>query len=201
MQRLVVRGPFPDVAAFMNAAVCPKAAISLTVDDGERTQKLSFGQLRAALPVRLARRVPGKLEEPWDLIIDPVKRRRDGMVEVTYKFQLSRSEPDALILAVSMLYPRLCFVVGCVALDVDEQSSRFVHNGRSWRWHIPATRTEAILARVPEETAENADEVLWAEAEAGWAMMDEVVAHWKPKADVLMASLLKRDPRRPGLPG
>ena len=115
---------------------------------------------------------------------------------MTYGFQLDTSEPDALIVAISKVFPRLCFVVGCVAPNVDEQSSRLMLNGRSWRWQLSARRKKAIWAKVPKETEDNADEVTWALAEADWAMMDDVVAHWRPRVDKLTARVLGKAPAR-----
>ena len=69
-----------------------------------------------------------------------------------------------------------------------------MHKGQSWGWHLSARRKRAIWKkRVPEETKDNSDEVTWGLAEADWQMMDEVVAHWRPKMDALMARVLKKD--------
>lgn len=126
LQRLVVRGPGADVRAFQKAAASRVKPEYRTVRPQVRTQRLSFAKLRALLPSRDARTFSGKVEEPWDLVIEGPRRRMDGSLEVAYGFQLGQSEPDDLIVAVSKIFPRLCFVVGCVAPAVDEQSSRLV---------------------------------------------------------------------------
>src|SRR5881296_143622 len=127
LQRLVVRGSAPDVAAFTRAARSGERPRYLTVSRPLRTQKLSFEKLKGVLPPTIAGRVAPEPEEPWDLVVEQC-RLRDGTVEVTYKFQLSEFECEPLIVAVSKLYPRLCFVLGCVASFVDQQSSMFIHN-------------------------------------------------------------------------
>ena len=190
LQSLVVRGPGADVRAFQKAAASREKPEYSTVRPQVRTQRLSLVKLRALLPSRAAKTLSGDVEEPWDLVIEAPRRRKDGSLEVTYRFQLGKSEPDDLIVAVSKIFPRLCFVVGCVAPAVDEQSSRLVLNGRSWRWQLSARRKKTICAKVPKETEDNADEVTWALAEADWAMMDDVVAHWRPRVDKLTARVL-----------
>ena len=103
----------------------------MTVRTACRTQRLSFAKLSGLLPPQRARRFVVTLEEPWDLVVDPPEKLTDGLRKVTYGFQLSAFEPEDLIIEVSRLYPRLCFVIGCVAPSVDAQSSLLVHNGRS----------------------------------------------------------------------
>ena len=199
LQRLVIRGPARAVAAFRAAAAGKAKPEYATMKPVHRTQLLSFEKLREQLPPRLARRHGGDLEEPWDLVVDRARRFKDCSVELTYKFQLAGFEPEDLIVDVSKVHPQLCFVVGCVAPNVDEQSSRLIHAGRSWRWRLPASRAEAIRTRlVPEDTGHNSDELFWALAEADWAMMDEVVAHWQPKVEALVARTVgaSRSPRR-----
>jgi hypothetical protein len=191
LQRLVVRGVPMDVEVFTRAGGTSARPDYITVKRQLRTQKLSFIALTAQLPVTVARRVARDSEEPWDLVLER-SRLGDGTVEVTYKFQLSRFECAPLIVAISTRYPRLCFVLGCVAPSVDQQSSLFIHNGHSWSWTLPNRRKRAIWAKVPKETNDNADEVTWRLAEADWAMMDAVVDHWAPKANRLMATLMKQ---------
>ena len=188
LHRLVVRGSTPDIAAFTRAAGTPERPDYLPVTRQLRTQKLSFEKLKALLPVAVARRVAREIHEPSDLVLEQ-RRLRDETVEVTYKFQLSGFECEPLIVAVSKLYPRLCFVLGCVASFVDQQSSMFIHTGQSWSWNLPSRRKAAIWAKVPEETDDNADAVTRALAEADLAMIDEVVGHWTPKATQVMATL------------
>jgi hypothetical protein len=93
------------------------------------------------------------------------------------------------MIAVSKRYPRLCFVLGTVASSVDQQSSMFIHNGQTRSWDLSNRRKAAILAKVPHETTDNADEVTQALAEADWAMMDEVIDYWRPKASQVMTKL------------
>ncbi|MGH7393887.1 MAG: hypothetical protein ACREM3_31175 [Candidatus Rokuibacteriota bacterium] len=175
LQKLVVRGPISDVVAFRKAAASGKQPEYWTMDPQSRTLRLSFAKLRDLLPPQDAGKCDADPEEPADLVVEHLRKFRDRSVELTYRFQLAESEPDALIIAVSKAFPRLCFVVGCVAPSVDEQSSCLIHNGRSWRWRLSGRQKKAILATVTEETEENGDEVALARAEADWAMMDEVI--------------------------
>ena len=163
----------------------------MTVKPQLRNQRLSFEALKALLPIRVARRAAPEPEEPWDLVVEQ-RRLKDGTVEVTYKFQLSEFECEPLMIAVSKCYPRLCFVLGTVASSVDQQSGMFIHNGQARSWDLSNRRKAAILAKVPQETADNSDEVTQALTEADWAMMDEVVDHWTPKATQVMARLRGR---------
>ncbi len=165
LQRLIVRGSAPDVAAFTGAAKSRQRPYYLTVKPQLRIQRLSFETLKALLPVRVARRAALEPEEPWDLVVEQ-RRLKDGTVEVTYKFQAERIRVRPLMIAVSKRYPRLCFVLGCVASSIDQQSSMFIYNGQATSWDLPNRRKAAIRAKVPEETADNSNEVTQALAEA-----------------------------------
>jgi hypothetical protein len=207
LQRLTIRGPARAVTAFKDAAVSSAKPQYVTMKPVHRRQRLSFEKLRDALSRVRAERFKGQLEEPWDLVVDPGRRLRDGSLELTYKFQLSEFEIEDLIAEVSRLHPRLCFVVGCVAPDVDEQSSQLIHRGRSWRWRLTTRRREAIRRKfVPEETGDDDEEVFWGEVRADWAFMDEVVTHRRPKIDVLIVRASRLDAAvtrryRPSPPG
>lgn len=195
LQRLVVRGPAPDVAAFRRAAASRSKPAYLTVSPQLQTQQLSFKKLRAALAPQHSRRIDQNPEEPWDLVVDRARRFKDGTTEVTYRFQLARFECEELIREVSKLYPQLCFVLGCVAPAGDEQSSQLVYRGRVSRWRLPDRIKEAILGDLPNETEFEDDEDAWALAEADWAMMDTVVDHWGNRMDQLMSAHIPRSRR------
>src|SRR5271167_3122336 len=92
LQRLMVRGPAPDVAAFRRAAASLSKPAYLTVSPELQTQKLSFKKLRAALAPQHSGKIDENPEEPWDLVVDPVQRFKDGTTEVTFRFQLARFE-------------------------------------------------------------------------------------------------------------
>jgi hypothetical protein len=191
LQRLVVRGTAADVAAFRKAAASPSKPhyFELLFERArQRTQKLSFIRLRALLPSRLADGID-EPQEPWDLVIEPPHRFRDGTIEITYRFQLNAFECENLIIAVSTIYPRLCFVLGVVDPAGDEQSSMMVHAGRVWRWRISNRLKESICAKIPEDTEDNEDEVFWALVEADCEMMDEVVNHWKEKVSKIVSNI------------
>ena len=194
LQRLVVRGPASEVAAFRRAVASPEKPQYVTVKTACRTQRLSFAKLGRLLPRHRAREFEPDIEEPWDLVVEPARPFKDGSRAVTYKFQLSAFEPEDLIIEVSRLYPRLCFVIGCVASSTDTQSSLLVHNGRSWCWCLPVGRKNAIWKKlVPEETEDNSDDVSWGLSQADWQMMDEVVTHWQTRTDALMGRVLKKN--------
>jgi len=185
LQRLAVRGPADDIAAFKKATASPSKADYLYERAQFRTQRLSFVKLRSALPPSLADGID-EAQDPWDLVIDPPRRFRDGTIEITYRFQLDAFEPENLIAAASTMFPRLMYVLGTVAPSADEQSSLLAHAGKVRRWRISNRIKEPICAKIPEETEDNGDEVLWALAEADSKMMDEVMNHWKKKVDEII---------------
>jgi hypothetical protein len=188
LQRLVVFGPKADVSAFC-AAVRSDARLQYrTVERQFNRQKLSFVGLRASLPPGVRRTIQVPDEEPWDLVVERPRRLNHKTVEVTYKFQLSAYEPEALILAASTVYPQLSFVVACVSPADDQQYSFFIHRGKKLCWRLPGRRKSAILRKVPKETEDNGDEVDLALAEADWEMMDAVVDHWQATAHRLMTA-------------
>ena len=191
LQRLVVRGPLAELTRFRKVAESSSKPIYLTTTPEHCTQKLSFVRLATLLPIDAPdqRIAP---EEPLDLLAERLKRHPDSTVELSYGFQFSRFEPDALIRAVSRRYPRSCFVLGMVAPSADEQCSSFIQNGKARCWCLPESRKAKIVSRVPEENEDNCDEVDLALAEADWAMMDEVVDHWKPTVDKFMSGEERR---------
>ena len=81
LQRLVVRGPAPDAAAFRRAASSRSKPAYLTVGPELRAHKLSFKKLRAALAPKHSGKIDEDPEEPWDLVVDPARRFRDGTKE------------------------------------------------------------------------------------------------------------------------
>jgi hypothetical protein len=193
LQRLVVRGTVADVAAFKKAAASSSKPYYLYQRAQLRTQRLSFVRLRASLPQTLAREIDDP-QEPSDLVIDQPHRFKDGTIELTYRFQLNAFECETLIAAVSTMYPRLTYVLGTIAPNVDEQSSLLAHAGKVWRWRISNRLKEPICAKIPEETEDNGDEVFSALVEADWEMMDQVVNHWKGKVNKIVSNI-KREPK------
>jgi hypothetical protein len=194
LQRLVVRGRSNEVAAFKEAAASrAKSAYGYWTGKELQTQRLSFLKLYRSLPPALTRNI-GEPQEPWDLWVNRRRRHVDLTISITYGFQLSHSACDKLIIAISKVYPLLCFVLGTVAPNVDEQSSFFAHCGKASRWHLTDTRKNAILERLPEQTDDNEDEVSCGLDEADWEMMDEVIDHWDEKMREKMC-LLTRNSR------
>ncbi len=196
LQRLVVRGPAADVAAFRKAASSRSKPTYLTMDPVHKTQKLSFKKLSARVAPKNGSFED--LEEPWDLAVDRLERYPDGTVQLTYRFQtdLRCSDCEVLTKALSRIYPRLCFVLGSIAPCADEQISLLAYQGRIRRWRLPDKRKQVLQADIPEPTEDNDDEILWAEIEAGWAMMDAVVDHWKPAVDELMKTAASHGRRK-----
>jgi hypothetical protein len=194
LQRLVVRGPKADLSAFCRAVESNARPYYRTVERQLQRQKLSFVRLRSSLPPALRRTLPVPDEEPWDLVVERPRRLKDQTLEVTYKFQLSRYEPELLILAASKIYHQLCFVVACVAPAADQQYSMFTHRGLHSLWNLPSRRKATILRKVPKETEDNGDDVFLALAEADWEMMDAVTRHWEDAAARVMANVPKSAP-------
>jgi hypothetical protein len=69
--------------------------------------------------------------------------------------------------------------------SVDEQKSKFIHNGDTETYELSDDQTESIRAEnylrygIPPETAHESDDdnLLWAEIEADWAMLDAVAEY------------------------
>src|SRR5205807_613286 len=89
--------------------------------------------------------------DPWDdSESDPVSapeveaRDTRGMLDLVYRFSMERYEPDPLLIRASRLSPQVCFVLGWVAPNAGEQSSRFIHNGDTRLYRLPARREESV---------------------------------------------------------
>jgi hypothetical protein len=188
LQRLVVCGHAADVTTFRKAASSSARPSYVTLKPELRAQKLSFTKLLAALPEKLADTI-SEPQEPWDLGVDGPELMADGTTEFAYRFQLDDFTCEDLIVAVSTMYPRLCFVLGTVAPNVDEHSSLMAHSGKVWRWNLSNRLHGIITAKIPEETEENEDDVFWALTQADWEMMDAVVDHWKKKVAKIFSEI------------
>jgi hypothetical protein len=190
INRLIVRGPAKDVEAFAKAATDPRILKHQLEKPSNRGPQrgLSFDALLSGLPPSWATPLNREVTNPWDLSVDRPVRLKRGLIERTYRFQLRHYEPDTLLIKVSKQYARLCFVLGWVDPNSDDQASRFIHSGRSVLYRLPERRKRVLHARVPEEGTADASEIFWALAAADWAMMDAVVAHW----DKRVASVLRR---------
>ena len=131
-----------------------------------------------------------------------------GAENLTYRFSLAGYEPDPLLIRASKLFPSLCFVLGWVAPSNPEQTSRFIHNGHTLLYLLPAQRTEKLRATAyrhygltAEAAAESTDEdngdSLSAEIEGDWALLDAAVKHWNGKVSRTLKepnTLLRRPP-------
>lgn len=194
LQRLLVRGPADSVSAFCKAARSEEKARYVNERASRRTQRLSLVKLYKALPPNLASKVDTNrdgMQDPFNLSIDPLKRFRDGTTAVTYRFQLSAMEPENFITVLSGLYSRLCFVVGTVDPNSNEASSILAYQGKASQWRLPARRIDAIYPDVDESD-------LWDFVESDWKAMDEVMDHWKAKAEKLIVKISKDSVRQPG---
>lgn len=185
INRLVVSGRKADVNAFGNT-------VARAV--GPEPTMLSFVQLQRQLP----QHEQGGLEEPaepWNddsesmavSAPDSEARQLRGTENITYRFNLADYEPDALLICASKLFPNLCLVLGWVAPSNDEQTSRFIHNGHTLVYRLPAKRTEKLRTNafrrhgVTDAAAEESAESLWADIEGDWALLDAAVKHWNGK--------------------
>jgi len=217
ISRLVVRGPAGDVEAFAKMATDPRIRAHQFDNSTKHRGRLglSFTALLARLPPGWGAQLDHDITEPWALSLDRPVRLKGGMLERAYRFQLSHYVPDALLVQVSKQYPRLCFVLGWVEPNIDEQASRFIHAGHSSLYRLPEKRKRVLQAGVPADTTggnpaatDGNDAVLWALVEADWAMMDAVVSHWDRKADLVLRRIRRSSPtkqgtsarRRPGQP-
>jgi len=190
INRLIVSGPAKDVESFAKAATDPRILKRQLEKPSKRGPQcgLSFNALLSGLPASWTTRLDREVTEPWDLSPDRPVRLKGEMIERTYRFQLRHYDPDTLLTAVSKQYPRLCFVLGWVDPNSDDQASRFIHSGHSALYRLGEKRKRVLRARVPEEGTADESEIFWALIEADWAMMDAVVAHW----DKRVTSVLSR---------
>jgi hypothetical protein len=196
INRLVVSGPVDEVRRFQDCAATgkPQSATALSF---KKLQALVHEDDRVGLD---------KPVDPWD---DSNKSNPDGVgpphaearhhpgfMDLEYNFSLVRFEPDDLLVQVSRLFPRLCFVLGWVAPANDEAGSRFIQNGDVLeRWLSDAERESLRddayrrLGLDPDygSTAPPDDnEALWADWEGDWAQLQAVVECW---ADTVTAAL------------
>jgi hypothetical protein len=189
INRFVVSGPVASVRTFETAAA---------VTEGPAQTSLSFARLLQLLPEDERGNFDEPVE-PWhdtgDSFSDAVEppeeesRQAPDWLELTYRFVLDRHDTDPLLIRTSALFPTLCFVLGWVAPNVDEQRSRFIHNGDTDTYELSDDQAESIRAEnylrygTPPATAHESDDdnLLWAEIEADWAMLDVVVEHWEPQ--------------------
>jgi hypothetical protein len=204
INRLVVRGPAKDVETFAKMATDPRILGDQFDEPSRRRQRLglSFNAFLNGLPAERRAQLHRKVTEPWDLSLDPLVSLAGGMVERTYRFMLRHYEPDALLTEVSKQYPHLCFVLGWVEPNVDDQASRFIHAGHSFLYRLPEKRKRVLQAAVPADGTAPEDKILSALIEADWAMLDAVLSHWNRKATSVLrrirrsASRHGRAPRR-----
>ena len=115
-------------------------------------------------------------------------RQRPGFMDLEYRFSLVRFEPDDLLIQVSRLFPRLCFVLGWVAPANDEAASKFIQSGEVLEYWLSDSERESLrddayrrLGLSPDygSTAPiDDDEALWADWEGDWAQLDTVVKYW-----------------------
>jgi hypothetical protein len=188
INRLVVSGLADDVSVFQNA---------VTAGEGPTATALSFTRLQAQLDED-ARQGLDEPWEPWDDWnetnpdgVNPpqVEARRDSrFIDLEYNFSLVRFEPEPLLIRASELFPRLYFVLGWVAPNVDQAAGKFIHNGQMLEYWLSDTERETLRADAyrglglsPDygETAPMDDDVaLFADIQGDWAQLKAVVQHW-----------------------
>src|SRR5512144_676001 len=103
---LVVRGPARDVEAFAKMATDPRIRAHQFDQSARHRGRLglSFTALLTRLPPGWGAQLDHDIIEPWDLSLDRPVRLKGGMLQRTYRFQLSHYEPDALLVKVSKQY-------------------------------------------------------------------------------------------------
>ena len=190
INRLTVRGPATDARSFATAATDPRIVKRQVArpSRAKRSLGLSFRKLLERLPERVKARLYPEVTEPWELSVDAPVRLEQAMVERTYRFQLTHYEPDTLLIEVSNQYPQLCFVLGWVDPNSDDQASRFIHAGRSSLYRLSLRRKRALQVGVPKDGEADDSEIFMADVHADWAMMDAVVCHWDRRS----AAVLRR---------
>jgi len=189
INRLVVSGPAAEVRAFQTSAAS---------GEGPSQTSLSFTRLQAQLPAEGQHGLDAPVE-PWDdssasnpsgvSAPETQARQIPGMTRLVYRFSLDGYEPDTLLIRVSKLFLHLCFVLGWVAPSVDDQTSRFIHNGHTLVYHASDRQKVSLRAKAyrryglsVDAASESTDDgALWADVEADWALLDTVVKHWDGK--------------------
>lgn len=130
------------------------------------------------MPATARERVSQVEEEPDDLNSERLVSRKNGNGEKIYRFMLSSYDPALLLIYVSKHFPRLCFILGCVAPNIDEAASKFITNGKARRYTMSSKRRREIRVNKYNEWGEDC---LDADIEADWVMLDAVVARWNTK--------------------
>jgi hypothetical protein len=201
INQLEVSGPAAEVRRFRDLA--------LGVDNGT---SLSFKRLYACLPdeQRLELEEP---YEPWggswpneDGIEAPeqVTLQEPGMLRLVYDFSMARYAPDELLIAVSTHFPTLCFVLGWVDPNNDEQSSMYIEDGLTEAYEAPDALVTQLRAEVYDryglnyaDAIETGDFELWADIEGDWACREAVVRHWDTRVSRRLAQIagsLRQEP-------
>ena len=144
--------------------------------------------------------------EPWDDWnksnpdgVNPPRaeaRSDPGFMDLEYNFSLVRFDPEPLLICISGLFPRLCFVLGWVAPSADEAAGKFIHNGEMLEYWLSDSERESLRADAcrrlglsPDygETAPMDDATgLSADIQGDWAQLDAVVKYW---GDTVAAAL------------
>jgi hypothetical protein len=183
INQLEVSGPAPEVHRFRDLA--------LRVDNGTA---LSFKRLYAWLPEEQQL----ELEEPYEPwggswpneegIEAPEEQTLQvpGMLRLVYDFSMARYAPDELLVAVSTHFPTICFVLGWVDPNNDEQSSKHIEYGLTDLYEAPDALVTQLRAEVyrrhgldyEQAIDDDDDDQLWADIEGDWACRDAVVRHW-----------------------
>jgi hypothetical protein len=181
INRLVVSGPAAAVRRFQN---------SVARAEGGSTTSLAFIQLQACLPED-ERAGLDEPAEPWngpwpnnEGIGAPTEEalQEPGMLKLVYNFSLARYEPDELLIRASKQFRTLCFVLGWVAPNVDDQVSRFIHNGHTLVYRASDRLVERLRAKayrryglsLGEVTEIDDPDALWADIEGDWACLEAV---------------------------
>ena len=175
INRLVVSGPVGDVRGLARGATGFDAQTLGLPFRNAKKLSLSFRTLYNLLPARARKGVPRVEEEPGDLTCKRLMLGPNGSARKSYSFVLRRYEPDTLFIGISRLFPRLCFILGWVAPNIDEAASKFIKNGKAKRYNMPAKRRGEIRSCKYKEWGEDC---LGADWEADWLMLDEVISHW-----------------------
>lgn len=219
LQRLVVRGPAAEVAAFRKCAKggrVPGEWDWQSIKPNSKRIQLDFKRLKTVfLPDANAHLEPPS--DPIDLVVETPKPLKRGTGEVVYRFLLGGrgGEPEPFFTEASMAFPKLCFVFGTVeGFEWEQNGSLFLYKGKQQRWRLPEKRKKALTATVeklseieggddatrqklldelswasPDETL--SDKIFRASVEADWAMMDEVMDHWNAKAQKTLAIIAR----------
>lgn len=193
--RLVVAGPGEDIKKLARTAIGFKSPDSWKASRKPVKLPLSFVALDNSLPTTARKRLPVKEQEPYDLTSESLVMEKNGNGYKSYSFMLNYYDPELLLIEVSKIFTRVCFILGWVAPHADQAGSELIRKGAARRYNMSGKRRSEIRASKYKEWGEDCWE---ADIEANWLMLDEVVSRWDTNLAKIFKSAKRQGRKRPG---